>query len=268
MVRWAYDPHLYGIPIDLTDTGHEYYYRDDAVSTDEEWLDSVGLGLLVSLDSGFRTWARRRRVDDYIELRAEGGWPTDSRFRQQSCEASDQHLAATLLKDGLDPSVALELSAHGRLLVWLVTHENNSTGHPFVGQAVVASAERETATLLHVQACAGVPDHVRLGLAYTAVHAAAEAGAQRITTTLTDTFLDIAGFRLVDGVRSIDPSFLDADPDAVRALRDASLAEGRDWGSDRDIAGRYLPGTRVGQLLHVLRRGPSGRSATRRHRAH
>ena len=178
LLRWTDDPHLYGVPIDLTDTGHEYYYDAYEVASDEEWLDSVGLGVMVSLDTGFRARARRRHVDDYIELRAEGGWPEDDRFCFQDGDPALPGLASSLRSDGLDPSSALKLHAQGRLLAWLVSYENNSTGHPFVGQAVVAAAETDAATLVRIEASPGVPDSVRLDLAYFASQAAAAGGAR------------------------------------------------------------------------------------------
>jgi hypothetical protein len=266
LLRWTNDPHLYGVPIDLTDTRHEYYYDTYEVASDEEWLDSVGLGLMVSLDTGFRAHARRRRVDDYIELRAEGGWPEDDRFYFQDGDPALPGLVSSLLSDGLDPSSALELHAQGRLLAWLVSYENNSTGHPFVGQALVAAAEADAATLVRVEVSPGVPDSVRLDLAYFASQTAAAGGAQSITTALPDEFLDLAGFRPAEDGRRLDTTFLDADPDGARALLSAGLAAGGEWGRDRDLAGRYLPTSRVGRFLHLLRRGPSGQSATRRYR--
>ncbi|HTW16877.1 MAG TPA: hypothetical protein VMF51_17230 [Nocardioides sp.] len=263
LFRWEYDPHLYGIPIDLTDTGHEYYYDDDEVTSDEEWMDSVGLGLTVMLDTGFRAYARRRRVDDFIELRAEGGWPSDGRFYLQE---GDPGLASGLRSDGLDPSLALSLHASGRLLTWLVSYENNSTGHPYVGQAVVATAGPGEATLLRLETSPGVPASVRLDLAYFAAQAAVASGVQRVTTPLPDEFLDIAGFRTADDGRCLEAPFLDADPDGAESLMRASLDAGGGWGRDRDLGGRHLPTTRVGRLLHLVRRGPSGQSAKRRYR--
>ncbi len=69
--RFDQDPNRYGIPIGITRRSHEFYYTDFAVADDDEWLESVDIGLMVMLDTGFRAGARRRRVGDYIELRSE-----------------------------------------------------------------------------------------------------------------------------------------------------------------------------------------------------
>ena len=52
LVRWERDPRLYGIPIPLGDTSRDFYYTDYPVASAEEWLDSVGLGLMIHMDTG------------------------------------------------------------------------------------------------------------------------------------------------------------------------------------------------------------------------
>ena len=80
LVRWRSDPRLYGIPIDLRDTQRDFYYTDYPVDSSEEWLESVGLGMMIRMDTGFQFSARRTQVADYIELREPRGWPEDTRF--------------------------------------------------------------------------------------------------------------------------------------------------------------------------------------------
>ena len=267
LLRWERDPRLYGIPIDLTDTRHEYYYDRHGVQDDEEWFDSVGLGLMVALDTGLRARSRRRQVGDYIELGTEDGWPTDDRFYFQQAEVDDvDGLAEGLMADGLDPTPALTHRSEGRVLAWLLAYENNATGCPWLGHALVV-AEADGSALLHtVETVPNTPDTLRLDLAYFAAHMAAEAGAMRVTTSLPDAYFATAGFEPAERGRVLDTSFLAADPDAARRMLEADLAAGSPWGRDRDCAGRHLPESRAARVLHALRHGPSGLSAARHFR--
>ncbi|MDP3889660.1 hypothetical protein [Nocardioides sp.] len=265
MGRFGRDPHLYGIPIDLTDRRHEFYYTDYPVEGDEEWLDSVGVGLMVMLGTGFRACARRRKVDDYIELSQEGGWPVDERFYLQDADPGFtrsgrrpheiERLAQKLREDGLDTALALERRSQGRLVHWLLAYENTAPSGPWVGQAVISAAGPHRAVLEQVETAPGVPVTVRLDLAYFVSHAAAERGIRTITTTLPDSELNVAGFEPAeDGHRRVlDTSFLAAEPDEARALLEADLARGEAWGQDRDLAGHHVPRSRLGRLLHRLR---------------
>jgi hypothetical protein len=259
LVRWDGDPRIYGIPISLADPRRDFYY-DDPVDGDDEWLESVGLGLMVMLNTGFRATARRRLVDDYIELRTIGGWPNDDRFYLSWFGRNfNQDRADCLRDEGLDPDLAVTLLKSGRLIAWLVAYENNSTGTPDVGQAVVSRGPTGGAILEMVELAPGVPESVMVDLAYFAAHAAAEQGAATVATELAMPALSLAGFQDCDGRRLLDTSFLAADPDGARALLAASVAERGRWGDDRDIAGRHLPRSRIGRLLHLLRWGRTGR---------
>lgn len=261
LIRWEGDPRLYGIPISLAESRRDFYYGDQ-VEDDDEWLDSVGLGLQVMLDTGFRAQARRRPVGDYIELRQAGGWPNDDRFYLSWFgENFDERRADDLRRDGLDPDIALRRLKSGALLAWLVAYENNSTGEPDVGQAVVSRDAAGQACLEIVELTPGVPESVMVDLAYFAAHTAAEKGAGTIATELDIPQLSIAGFETREGRQVLDTSFLAADPDGARALVLASLAQGGRWGDDRDAASRYLPRSRVGRLVHQLVRGRNGRPA-------
>lgn len=185
LVRWNRGPHLYGIPISLTDTSHEFYYTDYEVSSDDEWLDSVDVGLMVMMGTGHRATAKRSQVADYIELRSTDGWPVDERFCLQEGECECNLLAERLREAGLDPSLALERRAQKRLLVWLLTYENNATGGPWVGQSVVTRIGPTEAELEQVETAPGVPATVGLDLAYFASQFAAARGALTVTTSLS-----------------------------------------------------------------------------------
>lgn len=260
LVRWDGDERVYGIPISLTEPRRDFYYERRPVESDDEWLDSVDLGLMIMLDAGFRARARRREVGDYIELRDVGGWPNDDRFfLSWFGENFDEGRGRCIRHDGLDPELALARLKSGRLIAWLVAYENNSTGSPDVGQAVVSRDPAGVARLELVEVTPGVPESVMLDLAYFAAHAAAEEGAAIVVTDLDYPLLGLAGFESREGQQVLDTSFLRADPDGARELLARSRAEGGQWGGDRDAAGRYLPSSRLGRLAHQLLRGPSGR---------
>ena len=244
MLRWEQDPRLYGIPIALDETGRDFYYGDPVTSTDE-WLHSVDLGIEIHLGTGFRARARRTQVDDYIELRAQGGWPEDDRFFLDVVDPGDDESwlrVPSVTEAGLDPGTAIASREAGRLIGWVTAYENNATGHPYVGQAVVSWSGHTTASLDCVEVTAGVPVTVAVDLASSAAHIAGDAGALHVTTDLGLEEFELAGFRYDgDGVRSVDTSFLDEDPAGARALLQEVLAEPSQWGDNRDAAGRYLP---------------------------
>jgi len=260
MIRWPRDPRLYAIPVDLAATRRDYYYAIP-VDTDEEWLDSVGLGFMVMLDTGFRSRARRRLIDDYIELRPAGGWPSDERFYFQFEKPEGSRVAALadhLRSDGLDPSAASTAASEGRLVEWIVAYENNATGEPWVGQAVIARRNNAEADL-SIGTIPGTPDFLRINLAYHGGHAAARHGIARLYCAEAAPIFEIAGFRRGDDGFGLDTSLLDADPDRARQHLATDNSGGQNWGRDRDAAGRYMPRSRAGRLLHALRHGGSGR---------
>lgn len=110
----------------------------------------------------------------------------------------------------------MERRSQERLLVWLLSYENNATGVPWVGQAVVTLGSPGSADLELVETTPGVPVTVRLDLAYFASHAAAERGARTVSTSLPDREFVLAGFvASASGTRVLDTSFLAADPDGL-----------------------------------------------------
>lgn len=262
VVSWPKDARVYGIPIELTDTRRDFYYRS-RVADDDEWLDSVGLGLMVMLDTGFRQRARRRLVGDYIELRSDGGWPSDDRFYLQFEPSSsrDLHgLADVLRADGLDPAAAMTAAAGGRLLEWVLAYENNATGGPWVGQTVVVRRDHDATTAdLEIETVSGTPRFLALELAYFGAHAAAVHGAAAVLLAEDEAMFEIAGFRSAEGGMILDTSFLDSDPVRAEAFLTSDTSGSRGWGRDRDASGRHLPDSSLRRVLHVVRHGWSGR---------
>lgn len=262
LVRFERDPRLYGIPIPLGDTSRDFYYTDYPVASAEEWLDSVGLGLMIHMDTGFRAGARRTAVDDYIELRADGGWPVDERFYYDVVEPTDPYSwerVPFVAAAGLDPTAAVASRDSGRLIGWVTGYENNSTGEPYVAHAVVSWTGESTAHLELVEVADGVPVTVVVDLAHLAAHAAGAAGALSVATDLDAPELALAGFRVgPGGRRELDTSFVDEDPVGAARLLETALTSGEPWGQDRDAAGRYLPETRVGRWWHRLKHGATG----------
>jgi hypothetical protein len=262
LVRWDRDPRLYGIPIDIEDISRDFYYTDFPVDSAQEWLESVDVGLTVHLGTGFRGSARRTAVEDYIELRAEGGWPVDERFHFGVVEPADPHgwLRVPFVKrSGLDPTPAVASLDSGRLIAWVVCFENNSTGSPYVGQAVVSWTGDSVAALEDVEVAAGVPVTVVVDLAQLGAHVAGDAGALSVVTDLEVAELEVAGFLAGEaGRRVVDTSFLDEDPVGAARLLHEAMAVPSQWGQDRDAAGRYLPGSRPSRWWHRLKHGPDG----------
>lgn len=261
MFRWKPHPHLFGVPVPLTRTDRRLDWDEPAVDLDD-WLESVELWLMEDVENSYLYTARRRRVDDYIELR-QPEWPTDSRFVVDVVDPGDRDSwlrVPYVSGDGLDPSRALERRKAGTLVAWITAYENNSTGMPYVGQAIVVRESATVARLEHTDVIENAPPTLVLDIVRTATHAAADAGAQTVITQLDLDHLDVAGFRrMPDGQLSVDTTFLAEDPDAAEAVHREALAVRGRWGRDRDQAGRYLPTSRIGRLLHLLRHRSSGR---------
>lgn len=79
MFRWRPRLHLFGVPVSLTQT-HRRLDWDQPAEHLDDWLESVDLWLMEDVENGSLYRARRRRVDDYIELRAvpSGRWTSGS----------------------------------------------------------------------------------------------------------------------------------------------------------------------------------------------
>jgi hypothetical protein len=207
--------------------------------------------------------AARRRVHDYIELRYPG-WPSDDRFAIDAVAPDDVEAwlrTDFVARDGLDPTEALQRREAGNLVTWVTAYENNSTGSPYVGQATVVDDGLHVGHLDTLDVVDNVPAVLVLEIARVAAHAAAERGCGSVWTDLDLDHVGLAGFRRdpVHRRLSVDTSFLDEDPRGARDLLLADLAEPGRWGDDRDRANRYLPGTRLGRVVHRLRYGRTGR---------
>ena len=266
LVRWQRDPRLYGVPIPLGDTRRDFY-SGDPVESDEEWLDSVSLGLTILVDTGFEVGARRTAVGDHIELRTEGSWPDDERFYYDVVDPADPaswERVRVVAEDGLDPAAALASRDAGRLIAWVTGYENNSAGSPYVGHAVVSWTGATTAHVEHVEVAEGVPVTVLVDLVHLAAHAAGSAGALVVTTDRDEPELGVAGFReRPGGPRVVDTGFLEEDPAGAARLLKTTRAAGGTWGRDRDVAGRHLPDGRMGRWWHRLKHGATGAAPRR-----
>ncbi|MCW2796396.1 hypothetical protein [Nocardioides sp.] len=262
--RWAQDRHVFGVPISLTDVDKSYFYEQPVTSIDE-WLDELTLGLMVQLDVGFVARASRARVGEYIELRAPT-WPMDDRFFDQIITPAEPPIAwgcvPSVAAAGLDTEPALTERDVGRLVAWITAYENNSTGGPFVGTACVSRVDEDTATLVHLEAVPDAPPTVVLELARLAVYEAACTGALRVVTEMPHAELDVLGFRETPGgAREVHTDLLDASPDLAAAL--LARSQHGEWGRDRDEGGRHIPEGSVGRWLHRLRHGRSGAKPVR-----
>jgi hypothetical protein len=258
MFRWD-GSQLYGVPLSLTSIDRRLDWDRPAHDL-EGWLESVGLWLMEDVENGFVHRARRRLVDDYMELRGPG-WPCDVRFWVGAIGPRDEHSwprVPFVRRDGLDPTPAVQRRDADTLLAWVTAYENNSTGSPYVAQATVVLVRDAVAEIDFVELAAGVPDTLVLDLVHTATHAAADAGAATVITRLSLPHLAVAGFRTQGDHEAVDTRFLLEDHDAAQALLDDELVDPGLWGRDRDRAGRYLPTTRIGRLRHLLRHGPYG----------
>lgn len=262
LFRWNPLPDLFGVPVPLTMTSRRMDWDQPALDL-VDWLESVDLWLMEDVENGIMLWrAARRRVDDYIELR-EPGWPIDDRFIVDVAAPGDRHAwlrTDFMARDGLEPAGAVQRRDAGTLIGWVTAYENNSTGSPYVAQATVVRDRPGIAHLDTLEVVPGAPPSLVLDVVRTATHFAAEQACGSVWTHLEVQHLDLAGFRrdAADGRMLVDTAFLDEDPIAARELLRAELAQRSQWGRYRDQAGRYLPATRLGRLLHRLRHGSTG----------
>lgn len=262
--RWEPLPDLFGVPVPLTQT-HRRLDWDRPAADLAEWLESVDLWLMEDVENGMLWQAARRRVDDYVELR-QPGWPIDHRFVVEVVAPTDRESwirADFVARDGLDPGYAAQRRDVGTLIGWVTAYEDNSTGSPYVAQATVVHDRPGLAHLDTLQVMPGAPTSLVLDVVRAATHFAAERAYTSVWTDLDLEHLehlDLAGFRHDPGGGriAVDTAFLDEDPVAANELLQAELAQPSQWGRDRDQAGRYLPTTRIGRLLHRLRYGAMG----------
>jgi hypothetical protein len=263
MFRWPPEDRLFGVPVSLNRIDRRIDWDRPAHHL-EEWIESVDLWLMEDVENGYRYRARRRAVDDYIELR-QPNWPMDERFHLQVNERIEQDW--TMLQDitdtVLDARVALAAQDRGALLAWTFAYENNATGGPIVGHSTVTWDGADGARLVDMSLGDSVPATVAVDLVRHATHAAAEAGAQVVTSDIDlaswhPDLPKISGFRLGNAGMTVDTDFLAEDPELATGLLQTALADPGPWGGDRDRSGRYLPNSRIGRLLHRLRHGESG----------
>ena len=259
-LRCGRDPRTYGIPIPLGDTKRDFYFPETPVSSVDEWLESVRLGMSILVGTGLHYRARRKLVGDYIELREAGGWRDDPRFFLDVVDPDEPQSwdrVALVAEASLDPAAAIASRDEGRLIGWVTAYEENPTTNPYVGHAVVSWTGDDTADLEHVEVTPGTPVTVLLGLVRRGAHLAGAAGALTVTTSLEAPELDLVGFRPADGRRAVDTGFLDEDPDGAAALLRNVLGSGDPPGTPRENpgggsrhesrSGRWWPLSRRGQ---------------------
>ena len=265
MFRWPRHPHLFGVPVPLNET-HRRMDWDHPADGLDDWIESVDLWLMEDVENGFVFRARRKRVDDYIELRGPD-WASDERFYVDVTRRKDREdwlRVPFVVESGLDAQVAVHRREQKTLISWVTAYENNASGHPYVGHATVVRASNGVATLDFVETAVGTPLTLELDIVRAATHSAGQSGFPLVATdpdVLQPEILEIAGFRTSeDGLLAVDTSFLDEDADAADGLLARELQDPGLWGRDRDVAGRYLPRSRPGRLWHRLRHGTSGAS--------
>jgi hypothetical protein len=220
------DPHLFGIPLNWENTPHGFFYTDDWVLSEAEWIDSVDIGLQVLLDTGFPAWARRTKVDDYIELTLAEDLP-ETPFDEAQLDDQPAHVE-WLAARGADMSVGKRCKNANTLLAWMKTSSSLFDKDP-IGQVVIARGSTQDhgeIVLLDLDPDAATTAKVRL--VRIASHLAAWEGAATISTLDTTRELDILGFRSrPDGERILDTAFLDLDLAAYYALVESDISAGK-----------------------------------------
>ena len=268
MFRWPPGNRLFGVPVSLTRIDRRLDWDRPAHDL-EEWLESVDLWLMEDVENFYRYRARRRAVNDYIEL-GQPDWPIDERFYLQVNARIEQDW--TLVQDltdtdtvsgARDARVALAAQDRGTLLAWTFATENNTTGPYVVGHSTVTRDGPDRARLVDVSVGHSVPATVAMDLVRHGTHAAADAGARVVVSDVDlarwhPDLPKITGFRADDTDTTVDTDFLAEDVELAIELLKTALADPGRWGGDRDRAGRYLPDSRIGRLLHRLRHGDSG----------
>jgi hypothetical protein len=203
LFHWRQDPRLYGLPLDLGDTHHEYLYGTPVHSAGQ-WLEEFFTSLTVHLDTGAVGNSARVAREDYIVLDDSRPWPWDDRFSLDVFARQDS-----------------------RRPFWEVAATpDRSGGDERVATATVSRATVEAAELERLVYRDGAPPSVVLDVARLAVHEAGESGALRVVTTLSHPDLALLGFQLdATGARVVDTAFLDEDRQAAAALLSRSRGE-------------------------------------------
>jgi hypothetical protein len=251
-MRCGRDPRTYGIPIPLGDPTRDFYYPENRLSSIDEWLESVRLGMSIHVGTGLHARARRTLVDDYIELREENGWQYDPRFYLDVVEPDEPQSwdrVPLLAEAGLDPAPAIASRDAGRLIGWVTAYEDGAATNPYAGHAVVTWTGDDTGDLEHVEVTPRAPVTVLVGLVRRGAHFAGASGALSVTTRLEAPELDLVGFRYADGRRAVDTGFLDEDPEGAAALLRDVLGSTGPGGQPRQESrsGRWWSRSRRGQ---------------------
>lgn len=203
--RWRDNPHRFGMRLPLDDFPRSFWTGEPTTSA-QEWAVDVRGYLEEELLTGYLPRAGRRPVADYIELSGDW-WDPDPQHVVGPLPAGGE--GQWLARDGLHPDRARRLEH--RRIAWLQAYVNNAAADPFVGQAVINWAAPAMARLTLVELTPGTPSTVGRDLTWVAMHAAADAGASHVITSVDEEWLPPLGFRPAgDGMLATSTTFLAA----------------------------------------------------------
>jgi len=257
--RHAQDPHLFGIPLNWEKTPHGFFYTDDWVLSADEWIDSVDIGLMVALSTSLIVGARRRQVNDYIELVEDDDRPTSPFYVQRLNENPTRF--AYLGHLGWDLSVGQQHRRDGTLLAWVDCYWNTTPSKTACQVVIGKGSAPSVGDVVLIDALPGTPVTATVDAVLLAAQLAASEGVSTITTTDITPELDILGFRANEnGHRALDTAFLDFDMAAYRKLIESEVAAGK-WNPKdfvrRRTQHRFPLFTNLfsGVLRHGIKRG-------------
>jgi hypothetical protein len=213
---WRQHPRTFQVRISLSEPGCGPW-TGVPTSTAAEWINEVSGLLMEELDTGATHWAMRRERDGAIELDLEAGPPSRSPYFISEARSIG---AWWLAEQGLDSEDAVAAEAAGTVRTWLQMYVDNTRGEPVVAQVlIVDGAEPGSARVATFQAVADVPLPDLTRLAHHGLCAAAEAGAQRITSPLPHPALLAAGMQVEGPELQLDALNPWPLPDALRQPR-------------------------------------------------
>lgn len=247
--RWPPFVKLFGVPISLLLDSDEGRWQPENTPGGswgetgiweppadlEAWAESVALWRMDDVANRFSFRARRRLVDDYIELRSPD-WARDPRFEMSDVGPADGYgwgRVPYVVEAGLDPSSAIAARESGTLVAWVTGSAPYASGYPYVSQATAVWEEPGVARLEHLEVVPEVPGTLLLATVREATHLAAESGAIRVVADFEFPHHDIAGFRPEADRLVVDTTFLDEQPERADQLVKDALAHSGRWSLTR-----------------------------------
>ena len=246
LYRWPPFVKLYGVPVSLlldSDAGRWQPENSPGGSWGETgtweppadldaWAASIELWKMDTVENYFNFRARRRLVEDYIELRGPD-WARDPRFEMSELGPTDGYgwtRVPYVVEAGLDPSAALTARDRGTLVAWVTGSAPYAPGYPYVSQAAAVWEEPGVARLEQLEVVPDAPATLLLATVRHLTHLAAESGAIHVVADFEFPHHDIAGFRPEAGRLVVDTMFIDEQPErADQLVRDALAHPGRWW---------------------------------------